>query len=116
MSPSHKQSEENYGYFYEDIKKELILEGGVQKVTRVRILDRFLKKGYINETYHKNKFKSEIIKDKKEYKYDILSSLLVTSSVLLFFLIVFIPEKEKFTRVLFGIYILCIYLIAYMYY
>lgn len=115
MTPSYEQSEENYKYLHEDIKAELVLEAGFQKVTRVKILDNLLKEGHINKTYHKNKLKSEIIKDKKDDKYDMLSSLLISSSILLFFLIVFIPEKDKFIRILFGTYILCIYFIAYLY-
>lgn len=101
---------------YNLIKHELQNACGFQQITRVRILDKFLEKNLITEEYHKKLLKKAIYLDKKEYKYDILSSLLITSSILLFFLIVFIPEKEKFTRVLFGIYILCIYLIAYLYY
>jgi hypothetical protein len=115
MSISDKQSEQNYDLFYEKIKNNLINQGGFQKVTRVRIIDKLLDEEYINHSYHKNLLRTAIIKDKKDEKYDMLSSLLVSSSVLLFFLIVFVPEKETFTRVLFSIYILCIYLIAYMY-
>lgn len=116
MVPSYEQSEKNYQCLFENIKEELISKSNFQKVTRVKILDHLLKEGHINKSYHNNKLKSEIIKDKKDNKYDVLSSLLVSSSILLFFLIVFIPEKDKFTRILFGIYILCIYLIAYLYY
>lgn len=116
MSPSHKQSEENYEYFYDDIKRELSHEGGFQKINEVRILDRFLDKKLINKTYHKNILQKSLIQDKKDDKYDMLSSLLISASTLLFFLIVFIPQKESFTRILFGIYIFCIYLIAYLYY
>jgi hypothetical protein len=116
MSPSHKQSEENYEYFYDYIKDELSQEERVQKVTRVRILDKFLDKKLINKTYHKNLLKQAILLDKSDDNYDMLSSLLFSASTLLFFLIVFIPEKESFTRLLFSIYICCIYLIAYIYY
>lgn len=116
MSPSHKQSEENYEYFYDDIKKELTQEGGFQRVTEVRILDRFLDKKLINKTYHKYMLQGAIIQDKSDDKYDMLSSLLISASTMLFFLIVFIPQKESFTRIIFGIYIFCIYLVAYMFY
>ena len=115
MSPSHKQSEENYEYFYDYIKDELSQER-FQKATRVKILDRFLDKKLINKTYHKNLLKQAITLDKSDERYDMLSSLLISASVLLFFLIVFIPEKESFTRILFSMYICCIYLIAYMFY
>ena len=116
MSPSHKQSEENYEYFYDDIKKELTQEGGFQRATEVRILDKFLDKKFINKTYYKNSLKKAIMKDKYYEKQELLSSLLISASILLFFLIAFIPQKETFIRILFGIYILCIYLIAYMFY
>ena len=116
MSPSHKQSEENYEYFYDDIKRELSHEGGFQKINEVRILDRFLDKKLINKTYHKNILQKSLIQDKKDDKYDMLSSLLISASTLLFFLIVFIPQKESFPRILFGIYIFCIYLIPYLNY
>tara|TARA_B100001248_G_C27397222_1_gene466457 strand:- start:3544 stop:3894 length:351 start_codon:yes stop_codon:yes gene_type:complete len=116
MSPSHKQSEENYEYFYDNIKKELSQEGGFQKVTEAKILDRFLDKKLINIKYHKDMLQGAIIVDKKDEKYDMLSSLLISASTLLFFLIVFIPQKESFIRILFGIYIFCIYLLAYMFY
>lgn len=115
MSPSHKQSEENYEYFYDDIKKELTQEGGFQRVNEVRILDRFLDKKLINKTYHKNILQNALIQDRKDDKYDMLSSLLISASTLLFFLIVFIPQKETFIRILFSIYIFCIYLVAYMF-
>lgn len=115
MSPSQKQSEENYEYFYDFIKDELSQEG-FQKVTRTRILDRFLDKKLINKKYHKNLLNQAIILDKGDEKNDMISSLLISASVLLFFLIVFIPEKEAFTRILFSMYICCIYLIAYMFY
>ena len=116
MSPSNKQSVENYEYFYDDIKKELTQEGGFQRVTEVRILDRFLDKKLINKTYHKNILQNSLIQDKKDDKYEMLSSLLISASTLLYFMIVFTPQKESFTRILFGIYIFCIYLIAYMFY
>ena len=116
MVPSYEQSEKNYQCLFENIKEELISKSNFQKVTRVKILNHLLKEGYINKTYHKYKLKSEIIKVKKDNNYDVLSALLISSSILLFFLIVFIPEKDKFIRILFGIYILCIYLIAYLYY
>lgn len=115
MSPSHKQSDKNYKYLYDYIKDELS-QGGFQKVTRVKILDRFLENDLINEGFHKKKFNHAIHEDKKDEKNDMLSSLLISTSILLFFLIVFIPEKESFTRILFSIYIFCIYLIAYMFY
>lgn len=116
MSPSYKQSEENYEYFYDDIKHELWEERGFQKVTRNRILDRFLEKGRINQKFHHDILKKAIILDKEDEKYDMLSSLLISTSILLFFLIVFIPEKETFTRTLFSMYIVCIYMLAYVFY
>ncbi len=116
MGPSYKQSEENYEYFYDDIKHELWEERGFQKVTRNRILDRFLEKGRINQKFHRDVLKKAIILDKEDEKYDMLSSLLISTSILLFFLIVFIPEKETFTRVLFSMYIVCIYMLAYVFY
>ena len=115
MSPSYSQSSENYDYFYIKIKKELINEGGFQKVTSVRILNRFLEKGLINKEYHKFLLKDCLLKDKKDDKQDILYSLLVSSSILLFALIVFIPQSETFIRILFGIYILIIYLIIFLF-
>tara|TARA_B100001094_G_scaffold54829_1_gene50413 strand:- start:1222 stop:1578 length:357 start_codon:yes stop_codon:yes gene_type:complete len=116
MPPSYKQSSENYDYFYDSFKKELIHEGGFQKTTRVRILNRFLEKGLINKEYHKFVLKDCILKDKKDDKYDMLSSLLASTSILLFALIVFIPQKESFIRILFSIYILIIYLIIFVFY
>jgi hypothetical protein len=116
MGPSYKQSEENYEYLYDNVKHELCEERGFQKVTRNRILDRFLEKGRINKKFHHDVLKEVIILDKADEKYDMISSLLVSASTLLFFLIVFIPEKETFTRLLFSIYILCIYLMAYIFY
>lgn len=116
MGPSYKQSEENYEYFYDNVKNELCEELGFQKVTRNRILDRFLEKGRINQKFHHDILKEAIILDKEDEKYDMLSSLLISASTLLFFLIVFIPEKETFTRLLFGIYIVCIYMLVYMFY
>lgn len=105
----------NHKYYY-DIVSELHDESEFQKVTRIRILDRFLEKNLITKDYHKKLIKNAIVLDKSENKYDMLTSLLITASVLLFFLIAFIPDKEAFTRILFGIYIFCIYLVAYLYY
>ena len=79
MSPSHKQSEENYEYFYDNIKKELSQEGGFHKVTEAKILDRFLDKKLINIKYHKDMLQGAIIHDKSDDKYDMLSSLLITA-------------------------------------
>lgn len=116
MPPSYKQSSENYDYFYDSFKKELIHEGGFQKVTRVRILNRFLERGLINKEYHESLLKDCILQDKKDDKYDMLYSLLVSSSILLFALIVFIPRSETFIRILFSIYILIIYIIIFLFY
>ena len=116
MPPSYSQSLENYDYFYDSIKKDLINEGGFQRVTSVRILNKFLNKNLINKEYYNHIIKDCILKDKKDDKHDILYSLLVSSSILLFSLIVFIPQKETFIRILFGIYILIIYLIIFLFY
>tara|TARA_A100001015_G_C14885391_1_gene670190 strand:- start:500 stop:874 length:375 start_codon:yes stop_codon:yes gene_type:complete len=116
MPPSYSQSSENYDYFYDSFKKELLQEGGFQKVTRVRILNRFLEKGLINKEYYKFVLKDCILKDKKDDKYDMLSSLLISTSIILFALIVFIPRSEIFIRILFGVYILIIYLIIFLFY
>ena len=107
--------EENYNKYYDYIKYELNKEGGFQKVTKVRILDRFLKKNLITEDFHKKTLQSCIQHDREEEKNDMIFSLLFSASILIYFLIVFIPEKETFTRILFGIYILIIYLIALMF-
>ena len=107
--------EENYNKYYDYIKHELNKEGGFQKVTKVRILDRFLNKKLITEEFHKKEIQSCIKHDKEEEKNDMIFSLLFSASILIYFLIVFIPEKETFTRILFGIYILIIYLIALMF-
>ena len=104
--------EENYNKHYDYIKHELNKEGKFQKVTKVRILDRFLKKNLITEDFHKKTLQSSIKYDKEEEKNDMIFSLLFSASILTYFLIVFIPEKETFTRILFGIYILIIYVIA----
>ena len=116
MPPSYIQSSENYVYFYDSIKNELINEGGFQKVSRVRILNRLLEKGLINFDYHNYILKDSILKDKKDYKYDLLNSLLVSSSILLFALIVFIPQSETFIRILFSIYIFIIYILIILFY
>lgn len=115
MSLTFEQSEENYDKLYDFIKNELIKEGGFQKVTNVRILDRFLYMELINKEFHNNIFKTANFQDKQEEKYDMLSSLLLSSGILLFILIFFISENETFIRILFGIYILCIYLLAYVF-
>jgi hypothetical protein len=107
--------EENYNKYYDYIKFELNREGKFQKVTKVRILDRFLKKNLITEDFHKKTIRSCIKHDKEEEKNDMIFALLFSASILTFFLIVFLPEKETFTRILFGIYILIIYLIALMF-
>lgn len=109
-------SEENYHKFYHNIKRKLREEDKFKKITRVRILDKFLEENLITDEFHKKMLKQAILLDKKDDNYDMISSLLVSASTLLFFLIVFIPEKETFTRVLFSVYIFCIYLIAYMFY
>tara|TARA_B100001287_G_scaffold235975_1_gene208396 strand:- start:161 stop:517 length:357 start_codon:yes stop_codon:yes gene_type:complete len=116
MSPSYTQSSENYDYFYDYIKEELKQEDRFQKVTSVRILNRFLEKNLINKEYHKFTLNDCILKDKKCDKYDMLYSLLISSSILLFALIVFIPQSETFIRILFSIYILIIYLIVFLFY
>ena len=107
--------EENYNKYYDYIKYELKKEGKFQKVTKVRILDRFLKKNLIAADFHKKTIQSCIKHDSEEEKNDMIFSLLFSASILTYFLIVFIPAKETFTRVLFGIYILIIYLIACLY-
>ena len=109
-------SEENYQCFYDNIKRKLSNEDELKRVTRVKILDEFLEENLITDEFHKKMLKQAILLDKKDDNYDMLSSLLVSASTLLFFLIVFIPEKESFTRMLFSVYIFCIYLIAYMFY
>ena len=109
-------SEKNYHRFYHNIKRKLSKEDEFKKVTRVRILDKFLEENLITDEFHKKMLKQAILLDKKDDNYDMLSSLLVSASTLLFFLIVFIPEKESFTRMLFSVYIFCIYLVAYMFY
>tara|TARA_B100002019_G_C21240471_1_gene585231 strand:- start:124 stop:468 length:345 start_codon:yes stop_codon:yes gene_type:complete len=109
-------SEENYHRFYHNINRKLNKEDEFKKVTRVRILDKFLEENLITDEFHKKMLKQAILLDKKDDNYDMLSSLLVSASTLLFFLIVFIPEKESFTRMLFSVYIFCIYLVAYMFY
>ena len=116
MSPSCKQSSENYNYFYDNIKNELIDERVFQKVTRVRILNRFLDKNLINKEYYNYIIKDCILKDKKDDKYDMLTSLLISSSILLFALIVFIPQSETFIRILFSIYIFIIYILIILFY
>lgn len=107
--------EEIYNKYYDYIKHELNKEGKFQKVTKVRILDRFLKKNLITEDFHKKKIQSCIKHDLEEEKNDMIFSLLFSASILTLFLILFLPEKETFTRILFGIYILIIYLIALMF-
>lgn len=107
--------EENYNKYYDYIKYELNKEGKFQKVTKVRILDRFLKKNLITEDFHKKKIQSCIKHDREEEKNDMIFSLLFSASILTFFLIVFLPEKETFTRILFGFYILIICVIALMF-
>jgi len=107
--------EENYNKYYDYIKYELNKEGGFQKVTKVRILDRFLKKNLITEDFHKKTLQSCIKHDLEEEKNDMIFSLLFSVSILTFFMIVFLPEKETFTRILFGFYILIICLIARMF-
>ena len=107
--------EEIYNKYYDYIKHELNKEGGFQKVTKVRILDRFLKKNLITEEFHKKIIRTCIKHDREEEKNDMIFSLLFSASILTFFLIVFLPEKETFTRILFGIYILIICLIALMF-
>jgi len=107
--------EEIYNKYYDYIKHELNKEGKFQKVTKVRILDRFLEKNLITEDFHKKKIQSCIKHDREEDKNDMIFSLLFSASILTYFLIVFLPEKETFTRILFGIYILIICLIALMF-
>jgi hypothetical protein len=107
--------EENYNKYYDYIKYEINKEGKFQKVTKVRILDRFLKKNLITEDFHKKKIQSCIKHDREEEKNDMIFSLLFSASILTFFLIVFLPEKETFTRILFGFYILIICVIALMF-
>lgn len=107
--------EEIYNKYYDYIKHELNKEGGFQKVTEVRILDRFLKKNLVTEDFHKKTIQSCIKHDKEEEKNDMIFSLLFSASILTYFLIVFIPEKETFTRILFGFYILIICLISLMF-
>ena len=116
MSPSCKQSSENYNYFYDNIKNELIDERVFQKVTRVKILDRFLDKNLINKEYYNYILKDCILKDKKDDKHDMLTSLLISSSILLFALIVFIPQSEIFIRILFSTYIFIIYILLILFY
>jgi len=113
MSLTFNQSEINYHKYYDDISSELNNINTFKNLTRVEILDRFYTKKLINKEFHEKQLKYEIINDKHEQKYDLLYSILVSSSILLFFLIVFIPENEKFTKILFSMYILCIYLIVY---
>ena len=107
--------EENYNKYYDYIKYELNKEGGFQKVTKVRILDRFLKKNLITEDFHKKTLQSCIKHDREDEKNDMIFSLLFSVSILTFFMTVFLPEKETFTRILFGFYILIICLIARMF-
>src|SRR6056300_2037490 len=107
--------EEIYNKYYDYIKQELNKESKFQKVTKVRILDRFLKKNLITEDFHKKKIQSCIKHDREEEKNDMIFSLLFSVSILTFFMIVFLPEKETFTRILFGFYILIICLIARMF-
>ena len=107
--------EENYNKYYDYIKYELNKESKFQKVTKVRILDRLLKKNLITEDFHKKNLQSCIKHDQEEEKNDMIFSLLFSASILTFFLIVVLPEKETFTRILFSIYILIIYLIVLMF-
>ena len=104
--------EEIYNKYYDYIKHELNKEDKFQKVTKVRILDRFLEKNLITTEFHKKEIQSCIKHDKEEGKNDMIFSLLFSASILTYFLIVFLPEKETVTRILFGIYILIIYVIA----
>lgn len=109
-------SEKNYKKHYDEIKQEINMEGGFQKVTEVRILDRMLQNSLITEDFHKKKLKTCITQDKYEERNEMLYSLLISASALSFMLLVFVPDDEKFTRVLFSIYIFVVYVIAYLYY
>ena len=114
--PSLNQSQENYTFFKDKVKTELETTI-IFKVTHENILDEFLKKELICDSFHKMKIRECILEDRREETRDLFYSMVVAGLLITTSLIFIIPhDKYYIFRFLYMFYISIIYFIAYLFY
>ena len=109
--PSFQQSIENYDYFHAEIKKELSDTNVYLKITRVIVIDEFLRRELISQEFHKTMIGKIIIADKKTQMKDLFYSMLFSGIIITYFMIYIISPGEYY---LFRI--LCIFYISVIFY
>ena len=114
--PSLNQSRENFTFFKDKVKTELETTI-IFKVTHENILDEFLKKELICDSFHKLKRRECILEDRREETRDLFYSMVVAGLLITTSLIFIIPhDKYYIFRFLYMFYISIIYFIAYLFY
>ena len=114
--PSLNQSQENYTFFKDKVKTNL--ETTILfKVTHENVLDEFLKKELIGDSFHKMKIRECILEDRREETRDLFYSMVVAGLLITSFLIFVVPhDKYYIFRFLYMFYISIIYFIAHLFY
>ena len=114
--PSLDQSQENYTFFRDKVKTNLETTI-IFKVTHVNVLDEFLKKELIGDSFHKMKIRECILEDRREETRDLFYSMIVAGLLITSFLIFVVPhDKYYIFRFLYLFYISIIYFIAHLFY
>ena len=114
--PSLNQSQENYTFFKDKVKKDLETTI-IFKVTHENVLDDLLKSELISSEFHKLKRRECILEDRREEVRDMFFSMVVAGLLITTFLIFIIPhDKYYIFRFLYLFYISIIYFIAYLFY
>ena len=114
--PSLNQSQENYTFFRDKVKTNLE-KTILFKVTHVNVLDEFLKKELIGDSFHKMKIRECILEDRREETRDLFYSMVVAGLLITSFLIFVVPhDKYYIFRFLYMFYISIIYFIAHLFY
>lgn len=108
-----KQSIANYEYFYDKFKIDLKKENKSREVTDMILLDKFYKKGFINEFFYNEK-KQEFINLKKQDEINKFNYLTMINSILsMIFIILFFPLSEFYTfKICYFIYLFIIYIVT----
>ena len=114
--PSFQQSLENYIFFRDKLKTEM-LNKDTFKVTNVNVIDKLLKKELINSEFHRSKLKECILEDKREETKDLFYSMIIAGTAITTFLIFIIPrDKYYIFKFLYLFYISVIYFLAFLFY
>lgn len=108
-----EQSIANYEYFYDKFKIDLKKENKSREVTDMILLDKFYKKGFINEFFYNEK-KQEFINLKKQDEINKFNYLTMINSILsMIFIILFFPLSEFYTfKICYFIYLFIIYIVT----